>query len=253
MRSRIQAIGLPAILALVISSSACATRGYVRNQTEASAGELRTLIVANTEQIERNQQDVTTVQTESREEDQRQNEQIARTQEAVDTVRTETTSQIAEVKDLAETAQNSADSAEQISRTLDRRFADRGKLAVLETREIYFGFSSAAVQPEHAEAFQAVGDMLLSDPNAILVLEGRTDSTGDADFNRTLGQRRVDAATNYLVLELGVPIHRIYGFSYGEARPDYDNEVPTERQKNRSVKMVVLGPEAQTTIAALPR
>jgi OmpA-OmpF porin, OOP family len=98
-----------------------------------------------------------------------------------------------------------------------------------------------------------VSDRLKQDPDAILVLEGRTDSTGDPLYNEQLGQRRVDAAKNYLVLEMGVPVYRIHGFSYGEARPEYDNEVPDDRQKNRSVKLLILTPNSPaTTVAALP-
>jgi len=95
-----------------------------------------------------------------------------------------------------------------------------------------------------------VSELLRSDPDAILVLEGRTDATGDPAFNERLGKARVDAARTYLVMEMGVPIYRIHGFSYGEARPEYDNEIKEERQKNRSVKLLVLTPSTESAIAS---
>jgi outer membrane protein OmpA-like peptidoglycan-associated protein len=159
---------------------------------------------------------------------------------------------IAEVRAVAESAGRQADSADDRTLTLARMFADRSRYVVEDSREIYFTFASSAIAPEHSEALQAVSDMLDSNPDAILVLEGRTDATGDPAFNEQLGQKRADATRNYLVMEMGVPIYKVHSFSFGEARPDYDNGVVEERQKNRSVKLLILGPDPQTAVASLP-
>lgn len=252
MRSRNQMILVPAVLTLFVVGSGCASRGYVRNQVGESADVMQAGIQQNTEQIERTRLDLATLETETAQADGEQNNQITTTQEMIEMTRDELSTELAEVRTMAVTTRGLASAADERSRTLTNMFEDRGRLAVTDTREIYFSFSSSAITPEHAEALQAVGDTMRSDPNTILLLEGRTDSTGDPAYNTALGQERVDAARNYLVLELGVPVHRVFGFSFGEARPDYDNEVLEERQKNRSVKMVVLGPGTETTIAALP-
>ena len=252
MRSRRKNMLVPAMLTVLVVGSGCASRGYVRTQVGESADVLQASVHDNTEQIEMSSQDLNQLETETLEANRVQNDEIANTQNMIETTGNELATEVEQVRTMATAARNTATGADERSRNLSRMFEDRGRLAVADTREIYFGFSSSTIAPEHAEALQAVGDTLRSDPNTILLLEGRTDSTGDPVFNTNLAQGRVNAAMNYLVLELGVPIHRIYGFSYGEARPDYDNDVREERGKNRSVKLVVLGPGTETSIAALP-
>lgn len=254
MRSdhRIRILGTSAVLALLIAGTGCASRGYVRTQVGESADALSARIDDNREGIERTEQDVARLETasdEATETNVTQDQQIRETQTQVQTAQSE----IASVRTVAETAGRVAENADDRSTTLARMFEDRGRLEIGESREIYFAFGSATIEDEDAEALQAVTDHMKQDPDAILVLEGRTDSTGDAAYNDQLGQKRVDATKNYLVLEMGVPVYRIHGFSYGEARPEYDNEVPEERQKNRSVKLLVLTPNSPaTTAAALP-
>jgi outer membrane protein OmpA-like peptidoglycan-associated protein len=226
----------------------CASRGYVRTQVGDSAGTLSAAIDSNAEAIDRTSQDLQQVAEESRAADQEHEGQLAETQSGLAEAQTE----IASVRTTAEDARQLAGTVDERAEEIAAMFADRGELFVQDTREIYFGFASAAIEDTHAEALQEVTDMLQSNPNAILVLEGRTDSTGDPAFNQQLGERRVEAARNYLILEMGLPIYRVHGFSYGEARPEYDNEIPDERQKNRSVRLLVLGPDPQTTVASIP-
>lgn len=254
MRSdhRIRILGTSAVLALLIGGTGCASRGYVRTQVGESANALSARIDDNREGIERTQQDLARVETvseEATETNLTQDRQIRETQAQIQTAQ----SAIASVRTVAETAGRVAGSADDRSTMLVRMFEDRGRLGIGESHEIYFAFGSATIDDTHAVALEAVRDHLKQDPDAILVLEGRTDSTGDPLFNEQLGQKRVDATKNYLVLEMGVPVYRIHGFSYGEARPEYDNEVPDERQKNRSVKLLILTPNSPaTTVAALP-
>jgi outer membrane protein OmpA-like peptidoglycan-associated protein len=233
---------------MVMMGTGCASRGYVRTQVDDSAGTLSAEIDSNTEAIERTGQDLQQVAAESRTADQEHAEQISSTQDGLQ----EAQAEIATVRRAAENAGQLAGTADERARQVAAMFADRGQLLVEDTREIYFAFSSAAIEDAHTQAFEEVTGMLRSNPNAILVLEGRTDSTGDTAFNQQLGERRVQAARNYLIMEMGLPVYRIHGFSYGEARPEYDNETLEERQKNRSVRLLVLSPDPPTTVASIP-
>ena len=250
MRSgnRIRNLWMPAVITMLVAGSGCASRGYVRTQVGESAETLSASISDNREAIERTGQDLATLETETVQANQQQDEQLAQTQSMVESAQAE----IAEVRTIAQGAERLAGGADERAVTLARMFEDRSRFEIADSREVYFGFASAAIDSAHGEDFESVSQMLESDPDAILVLEGRTDSTGDPAYNERLGQERIEAARNYLVLELGVPVYRIYGFSFGEARPDYDNEVLEERQKNRSVRMLVLSPASGTSVAALP-
>ena len=84
---------------------------------------------------------------------------------------------------------------------------------------------------------------MLEHPDAILVLEGRTDSTGNDSYNVRLGERRLETVIRYLVVDQGVPIHRLHKMSFGEARPVAPNNSREGRAQNRSVVIQLLEPQ----------
>jgi OOP family OmpA-OmpF porin len=88
------------------------------------------------------------------------------------------------------------------------------------------------------------------DPNAVIVLEGRTDSTGDADYNIKLGQQRLDAVLRYLVVQSDIPIQRIYQMSLGKEKPVADNKTKEGREQNRATVVRILSPNATGTVAS---
>jgi peptidoglycan-associated lipoprotein len=49
-------------------------------------------------------------------------------------------------------------------------------------------------------------------------IEGHCDERGTRDYNLALGERRANAAKNYLV-SIGIPANRIRTVSYGKERP----------------------------------
>ena len=52
-------------------------------------------------------------------------------------------------------------------------------------------------------------------PDAFVILEGRTDSAGDKDYNVRLGERRIEAVRRYLAIDKGLPIYKIQEISFG--------------------------------------
>src|SRR3546814_3201658 len=59
----------------------------------------------------------------------------------------------------------------------------------------------------------------MANPNVRVTVEGHADERGTRDYNLALGERRANAAKNYLV-SLGVPESRISTISYGKERPE---------------------------------
>lgn len=55
-------------------------------------------------------------------------------------------------------------------------------------------------------------------PSKSIIIEGHADERGTRDYNLALGERRANAAKNYLV-SLGVSPSRITTLSYGKERP----------------------------------
>lgn len=66
-------------------------------------------------------------------------------------------------------------------------------------------------------------------------VEGYTDSTGPADYNYQLSQRRADAVIQYLAQKYSVPAHKIFLIGLGKDNPVAQNTNASGRAKNRRV------------------
>jgi len=75
--------------------------------------------------------------------------------------------------------------------------------------------------------------------NVYLEIQGHTDSTGSADYNEWLGQRRAERVQRFLHTQ-GVALDRMATISYGEAEPVAPNDTSDGRATNRRVEIVVL-------------
>ena len=76
-------------------------------------------------------------------------------------------------------------------------------------------------------------------PSANLVLEGHTDSTGSAAYNKKLSQQRADAVKTVLVDHYNVSADRITTVGYGEEKPIADNKTSEGRAENRRVETIM--------------
>ena len=76
-------------------------------------------------------------------------------------------------------------------------------------------------------------------PSANLVLEGHTDSTGAASYNKSLSKKRADAVKKVLVEEFNISTDRITTEGYGEEKPIADNGTSEGRAENRRVEAIM--------------
>jgi len=74
--------------------------------------------------------------------------------------------------------------------------------------------------------------------NSTISIEGHTDNTGTANYNRILSQRRANAVADILVNN-GVPPARLYAVGRGENEPVASNLSATGRAQNRRVEIVI--------------
>jgi OOP family OmpA-OmpF porin len=77
-------------------------------------------------------------------------------------------------------------------------------------------------------------------PAADIVIEGHTDSSGPASYNKGLSERRADAMLNLLTGQYGIDAARLSAAGYGEERPIADNSTAEGRAANRRVVAKVL-------------
>jgi peptidoglycan-associated lipoprotein len=83
---------------------------------------------------------------------------------------------------------------------------------------IYFDTDKYNIDSDDAAALRQQAQYLLQYPNIRATIEGHCDERGTREYNLALGERRANAAKDYLV-SLGVPAARLNTISYGKERP----------------------------------
>ena len=92
-------------------------------------------------------------------------------------------------------------------------------LAALQGQDtIYFDTDRYNVDTADAAALTAQAQWLMKYPGKRATVEGHADERGTREYNLALGERRANAAKNYLV-SLGVDAGRLSTVSYGKERP----------------------------------
>ena len=79
---------------------------------------------------------------------------------------------------------------------------------------------------------------LKSQTNFNVEIAGHTDSTGSAEYNENLSDRRANAVREYLI-EQGISAERLSAQGYGEVVPVASNETASGRAMNRRVEFRV--------------
>ncbi len=106
---------------------------------------------------------------------------------------------------------------------------------------VQFDTNSSVLRAGSKAEIAKAADFLNTYRNSSVVIEGHTDNTGAASYNKSLSQKRADAVKAVLVDELGVSANRVSAVGYGEERPIADNSTTAGRQKNRRVLGVIEG------------
>ncbi|WP_461537561.1 OmpA family protein [Spongorhabdus nitratireducens] len=106
--------------------------------------------------------------------------------------------------------------------------------------QVEFDFDSAVIRSEAVSRIAAMGDFLKRHQDVRIRLEGHTDSTGPAAYNKRLSQKRVDSVRQMLISDYGIDGSRIDAVGFGEEQPLADNGTREGRQDNRRVIAVIL-------------
>ena len=112
------------------------------------------------------------------------------------------------------------------------------ELIVTMPQDILFALDSAAVRSDLRRDLGVVAGNLQAYPNSTISIEGHTDNTGTANYNKILSQRRANAVADILVNN-GVPPARLYAVGRGENEPVASNLSATGRAQNRRVEIVI--------------
>jgi len=228
------------LLAMANLSTACmATRKYVRNEVKTSSDGLNARIEVADGEI-----------AEVRDGVEGANSKISaldsKTGQRFDVL----TGEVRTVDEKATVANNNAERATGAIITLDQKFRNRNQFTVAGEKSVYFKFNSSKLDSNYQSALDEIAEALTQNPDALVVMEGRTDAIGDKDYNFKLGERRIEAVKRYLAVEKGVPVYKLHHISFGPARPVASNDSREGREKNRAVTMMILVPRVEGAIAS---
>ena len=82
---------------------------------------------------------------------------------------------------------------------------------------VYFAFDDATIEQEDEAILERFGTVAQRYyPEALITVEGFTDSSGNEAYNLDLGQRRAQAVADYLAANMPVSEDRVRAVSYGE-------------------------------------
>jgi outer membrane protein OmpA-like peptidoglycan-associated protein len=196
-----------------------------------------------------------TAQLQQQAQQERQEAEAAKQQALAD--RQQAEQQLAQAQQQAQAAQQQAQSAQQQASEAQQRESDlRQRLQqqlnqVLQTRDsakglivnmsdVLFDVNQASLKPGAREKLAKVAGILLAYPDLKIRVDGYTDSTGTADYNRDLSQRRADTVRGYLMKQ-GIPAEAVVSEGFGQEDPVATNASAAGRQQNRRVEMVVSG------------
>lgn len=106
--------------------------------------------------------------------------------------------------------------------------------------DVYFQYDEASLSDETRDRLSKNADLLKGAPQLTLIIEGHADERGTNEYNLALGERRANAAKDYLS-SLGVGDGRLRTLSYGEERPVCTESEESCWAQNRRAHMVVTG------------
>jgi outer membrane protein OmpA-like peptidoglycan-associated protein len=147
----------------------------------------------------------------------------------------ETAAQLA--KREAELAVEQADSLRRQLENLQLRQTESGVVVTLG--DVLFETGEVQLRQEAMASLVEVVDLLQSEPEKKIRIEGHTDSTGDAATNLKISEQRANSVQEALV-SLGVESGRVTIAGMGEDFPIASNETEEGRAQNRRVDVILL-------------
>ncbi len=217
--------------------SGCATKNYVKNQTAP--------IITHTGQLD---QETAENNRQIHDVDDRAQSGIKQAQTSADTANQNAQNATKAASD-ADTAANDvaqrADSLDAVVKGLDsyKQVADVS---------VTFGFDKSNLTDDDRSQLDSFAGELANAKNYILEVTGGCDTTGPADYNYQLSNRRADTVVQYLVTKYNIPAHRFYLIGIGKDQQVAPDTTAEGRQKNRRVEVQLLSNMNGTDTQAQP-
>jgi peptidoglycan-associated lipoprotein len=222
-------VAIPIVALTVASSTACATKKFVRT----SVGEVNDKVEAvgksleeTQERTRRNEGRITEVDSKA--------DRAAQAAQQAGTAAQQANSAAQQANSAATAAGSKADAVDKASKRLVYE-------VVLSEDEGNFKFGAIALPDEARAKLDEMIAAIKADPKgAYFEIEGHTDNVGDKKINERIGLERAESVKRYLYEQHQIPLHKMNVITYGEDKPIAENKTRDGRSQNRRVVIKVL-------------
>jgi OmpA-OmpF porin, OOP family len=219
------AISLVALLMV----SGCATKKFVRQEITTSETKTNQKIDQETAKLSGQINELSAL-----------NKQLSSRIEQVSDRASAADAKAEEAKGIGLDAKKDAQTANTGVQDLRTKFENRNNYALVDTKSVLFGFNKADLTDEGKATLDEVARVVAGNKNAVLTLEGYTDSIGDDAYNIILSEKRVKSVVRYLVGEKNYDLNRLFIIGMGNTNPVADNKTADGRKQNRRVTVKIL-------------
>jgi outer membrane protein OmpA-like peptidoglycan-associated protein len=217
------------VVVLAAGSTACATKGFVRQ----NVGEVNDKVDSLGRSVEETQERTRQNEGKIADVDQKAaaaGQAAAAARQAADQANSAATA----AANTANTANTKAEELEKSSRRLVFE-------VVLSEDQGNFKFANTQLPDEAKAKLDEMISSIKADPKgAFFEIEGHTDNVGATVINERLGLERAEAVKRYLYEQHQIPLHKMNVISYGEEKPVAPNKTRAGRAQNRRVVIKVL-------------
>jgi OOP family OmpA-OmpF porin len=218
-------------LGVVIAISGCATKTFVRDTVspvETKVGEVDQRTTQNTEKIGELDGEVS-----------RLDEQVST---ALADAKTADGKAVA-AQDTADRAAARANEVETASTAgfgrIDKTLSDMSSYRQAAMEAVMFGFDSATLTDDAKAQLGSIASATAGKKVFVVEVRGFTDSTGNADYNVRLSERRAAMVVRTLAAQHNIPLRSIHRVGLGEIEGE---STRAARQQNRRVDVTVYVP-----------
>ena len=214
-------VAVPIALLAVGSTTACASKKFVRT----SVGEVNDKVDSLGKSLEETQERTRQNEGKIAAVDQKADQAAQSAQQAHSAAR--------DARGAADAAANKADAVDKASRRLVYE-------VVLSEDSGNFKFGKTILPDEAKQKIDEMVAQLKQDPKNIFIeIEGHTDNVGPKTINEKVGLERAQAVQRYLYEQYQIPLHKMNVISYGEDKPIAPNKTKAGRAQNRRVVIKV--------------
>jgi len=217
---------VPIVALAVGSTTACATKKFVRT----SVGEVNDKVDSLGRSVEETQE-------RTRQDEGKIGDVDQRAQAAAQAAHNAANQAGQAANAAASTASSASAKADQIDKASKRLVFE----VVLSEDQGNFKFGKTTLPDEAKARLDEMVNQLKADPKgAYFEIEGHTDNVGGKITNERIGLDRAEAVKRYLYEQHQIPLHKMNVISYGEQKPVAPNKTRAGRAQNRRVVIKVL-------------